>query len=341
MRVVAGWKKIDMGTRYYSWNQFRDEYINQSVPGMHTIPGDPWMAIYADPGKGRIGLQVELLNSDEIEPLPLKSLDLELNISNGKYLADFSTSKCELYEHFYTLIIQIANSIQLEKVAVQAAINNAIEQFRALLEFSAPMSEEMVVGLWGELWLLNALIDNHGPASINYWKGPEKGIHDFQIGDIEIEVKTTRNEKRQHLISSITQLTPSLGFQLYICSIQVEESHDGGESVRDLLNSLNRKIDKNKEVQKKFDEKLAAVGWKEVDAAINSKRYYLRSDPALILVDSKIPRITFDLISSSFGSCSAVRIDQVSYRLDVTGLEGEFESPLYKSIIGDLAKYGK
>ena len=98
------------------------------------------------------------------------------------------------------------------------AAERAIGQFRVLLKRSHVMSEDSMVGLWGEMWALIRLLNKYGTGTIDSWKGPDKGVHDFRIGNNELEIKTTRNEERTHIISRLSQLEPSPDMDLYLVS---------------------------------------------------------------------------------------------------------------------------
>src|SRR5439155_9457885 len=56
-----------------------------------------------------------------------------------------------------------------------------------------PLGDEEQLGLYGELLFLEELITrNIQPASaVDAWKGPLKDPHDFHLGSVHVEVKTT------------------------------------------------------------------------------------------------------------------------------------------------------
>ena len=57
------------------------------------------------------------------------------------------------------------------------------------------LSEHFQLGLFGELRLLEMFIKNFGwEKSLDFWKGPDSGLHDFEINNSLIEVKTTLSD---------------------------------------------------------------------------------------------------------------------------------------------------
>lgn len=323
-----------MATRHHTWEQFEHEFITPGVGATYSPPGSPVLSIYSDPHRGRVGIEIELMGSGDICPIPFRSLALELKFDNGRYSANFWISAPELFEQFYSLATHIADLVQLHGVSPQTAIEEAIEKIRALHAMESLLGEEKQVGLWGELWLLSRLIDHRGTTAVDNWKGASRAVHDFQFEDIELEVKTTRNERRRHMISSLTQLVPSPDFRLYVCSIQVEGSFDKGRSVPELVTEVERRLEGNAAALAKLSRMLRLVGFVESDARFYKTRYYLRNDPALIPADSDLPKFSPSLLEGEFGSGASVRFDTVSYRLDLTGFELPHDDPLSRKIFG-------
>ena len=56
---------------------------------------------------------------------------------------------------------------------------------------------------------------------MNSWRGPIGEEHDFGMSAPDVEVKTTLGERREHWISTATQLVPTGDRPLYLLSIQL------------------------------------------------------------------------------------------------------------------------
>jgi len=321
-------------SRHHTWEQFQKQFVSQPVSTSYSPSGNPRASIYSDKELGRIGVEVELKSADEVVPIPLKTLALERVHDNGKYKADFWISQPELFEQFYSLATHIVDLVQLHGEPVQQAIEEGIQKIRSLLAMESLLSEEKVIGLWGELWVLRKQIESKGTSAVRYWKGATKAVHDFQFEDIELEVKTTRNERRKHIISSLTQLVPSPGFELYICSLQIEPSSDRGETLPDIVNHVAHSLSGDQPMLAKFESKLELENYSSDDSIYYQSRYYLRSEPALVFVDSQLPKIDLDLLKGKYGELGGQRVDDVSYRLDLTGLELPETSSKYQLIFG-------
>jgi len=104
------------------------------------------------------------------------------------------------------------------------------------------LSVEEIRGLWGELFVLNELIEKEDSGHINYileaWKGPYDTSNDFVFDDINLEIKT-KDESRDFVkISSEFQLENEYekGLELVIITLKGDLSH--GESLKMLIKKV-------------------------------------------------------------------------------------------------------
>ncbi|WP_421118601.1 PD-(D/E)XK motif protein [Aquihabitans daechungensis] len=77
------------------------------------------------------------------------------------------------------------------------------------------MDDETVLGLCGEMLLLDALL-NAAPVErvgevLGSWKGHRETARDFQLGQVGVEVKTTTRSTSSHLFRGVHQLEPGHG----------------------------------------------------------------------------------------------------------------------------------
>lgn len=105
-----------------------------------------------------------------------------------------------------------------------------------------PLSPEAQVGLMGELWMLNRLLDSSlGEDALRCWQGPMRAAQDFHIRGGAIEVKSTAGGGGfLAKINSIEQLdtdrTP-----LYLGALRFEE-RDDGQSLVDVVARLRDRL---------------------------------------------------------------------------------------------------
>lgn len=112
-------------------------------------------------------------------------------------------------------------------------IELAIEQLR--------LSNQVIVGLVGELLLLDALCrhatDVQVVQVIGSWDGWKRSSRDFALGPVGVEVKTTTGKASSHLIEGIHQVERNTGSgdhqpedRLLVVSIGVQSATPGGNA---------------------------------------------------------------------------------------------------------------
>ena len=104
-----------------------------------------------------------------------------------------------------------------------------------------PLTEEMAVGLFGELFLMSEWFSESIPLVIenNFWKGPTGASKDYSFSNFQIEVKATMSEQTpiKHKISSLTQLQQTNG-PLILYSLVALADPNGENSLNDLVEQI-------------------------------------------------------------------------------------------------------
>jgi hypothetical protein len=113
-------------------------------------------------------------------------------------------------------------------------LNLLIELFGKL---NSP-SKKAIQGLWGELFMIEQSKD---PLYlIKSWHVNASDTFDFNDGIDKLEVKSTINSKREHIVSN-SQLFPSSSSILIFCSILLQESGQG-ITIFDLINKIETRL---------------------------------------------------------------------------------------------------
>ena len=150
---------------------------------------------------------------------------------------EIRSTQQHLADVFHRLVDEILRRLA-GGVAAEQAVAGAIAELRDLLRREVPHQPEYLIGLYGELTLLMALLErNRSAASI--WMGPLCQRQDFSGLSLCAEVKTSlRRNAAVVTISSIDQLDPpSDGRQLVLVHYAIERTGAGGQSIRGLLES--------------------------------------------------------------------------------------------------------
>jgi hypothetical protein len=154
--------------------------------------------------------------------------------------------------HFASIAALIAIELLRADVAGSRGPQPAFTEVEPIIEMAirrSALSENVIVGLLGELTVLRTLILTRGnqPALLmrvlDFWQGWQEGGRDFRIGEYVIEVKTTQASASIHEFSGIHQLESKLlptgnPEQLHLMSIGLAASTMMGESLSSMVSSI-------------------------------------------------------------------------------------------------------
>lgn len=315
----------------YAWDDLRRDYIEPGLPHRLVVRASPGILVFTDDAAARLGARFELpVGAPPAPPSMLEQIAVTDVTADGRRWLEVSTSAPRLYESFYRLVGQISGAV-LADVAPHAALAQAVELWDTLVEQTTVLSEERQAGLFGELLFLERLATAGVAQAVAAWVGPDRQAHDFRLGEVEFEVKTTSSAKRIHTINGIGQLSPSVGCSLYLISMQTADAGTGGRTLPELVDSLRALLPTGD--AKGFEARLEASGYAERHHAHYGRRRRLRSSMALIPVVDGVPRLTPDALSLLPAAFAGDRIGRVVYDIDVTGLGHVDGSPEFLAVI--------
>ena len=323
--------------RHMTWDNFRANYISPGFPMLHPVPGSPRVQFFIDVSAARIGLRTPADQAAYNYVSPLAAVEVSVRQLQGADFVEVSSAVPGLYQQFYSLMMDIADHIQLEGTSPTAAVELAIVAWKNLLTATPLLGPERVLGLYGELWLLERLQSRSSGAAfaaLDAWVGPLDEPHDFRIGNREFEVKTTTNTQRIHIISSLMQLVPSPEHELYILSLQLEPAGaNAGRTLPEMIQAVRRLFGGNPQQLAGFDAAIKNVGYRDEDASHYSRRLQLRTPPCLIRVEAACPRLTPELLITLLGPDLFQRVSDVQYRINVEGLGFPDSTPEFLNLI--------
>ncbi|GAB2534505.1 PD-(D/E)XK motif protein [Nocardia heshunensis] len=299
--------------RHYSLANV-DAFWDAGNPVLLPISGTPECVLDLDPANETIAL-ITPFSPPEPDVSKWRNIALRIVASDGEDLAELSVAVEENLHGAYGLLTSAADQLQLEKAPLAVAIATAITKHRNMFASNIGLSLDREIGLYGELLVLEYLIDKLGVGpAIESWLGPLGEEHDFVFGEIHLEIKTTSTERRRHTIHGFTQLVPLHGVPLSLISIQLTRSnHEGGRTLSQIVSQLRAN---SRGHRAKVDAALAACGWNEEHAALYTTFWAKRKPPRAYSVDDRFPALTFDRLAQVITNMTAV--SDLSYRVDVT-----------------------
>lgn len=313
------------------WEDIERDYVDTGLPHKLVVRAAPAIYVFTDAGAARMGARFSLENSPAgAETANLEQIVVADVIIDGERLLEISTAIKPLFESFYRLAAQVAEAV-LDGETPPTALSQSIALWELLLEQSKVLSEERQAGLFGELLVLERLVDAGVEDPFAAWVGPDRQAHDFRWGDYELEVKTTAGGRRVHTINGVDQLSPSPDCRLFLLSLQITDAGAGGHTLPQLVDRLRAlAVGTDRDL---FDRRLSAAGYVERHRARYARRRRLRTPPALIEIVDGTPRIVPEALASLPSRFAPQRIVKLVYDIDVTTMGDLDGSPRFHAIV--------
>lgn len=197
----------------------------------------------------------------------------------------------DLDEIFTQFCRELLGSLATSESPARAA-REALNLWRRL--FADPnsdlLSEHSQIGLFGELLTLRQILEFQGPSGVAVWTGPDGSQHDFRAQELACEVKATLSRQgRRVSISSLDQLNPPQGSELYLIHYRLE-LHPKGQTLPGMIAEVQVLTD-----HVELEKKLRNVGYRSMDSDQYTSRYVV-VEVRTYRVDGDFPRI----VPSSF-----------------------------------------
>ena len=323
-----------------SWERL-GEHLHKSAPALLDMGGSLGVQIGFDPNSGRLFLRAPLEAGALVPASSYAELVLEARHAGAGEVLEVSTSSAHLYPEFHRLAGLFTEELERVGQTAVGAFLAVAERWRELTAARRLLSSEQQLGLFGELAVLQALIREHGPDAVSSWTArvgeiPER--HDFRVGNADLEVKSTRMALRHHVIHGLRQLDPSEGHTLFLISLKFEAAGlRNGSSLVDRVRSLRSLLSGDAQALVGFEQRLAAVGYQDSDAAHYQDRLIAADIPMLIPVDANCPRLVRSTIREAIGIEPASRIQaDVTYRIDLENMGTPLADDRTSGAIGPL-----
>ncbi|MGW4245687.1 PD-(D/E)XK motif protein [Nocardia sp. NPDC004722] len=282
------------------------------------------MVVYevSDSGDGVV-LYVELLARSAAPKSPMPAVHVDRVDHRGMIMARFRTTRSELMRDFHDLITAIADRVVRKGYPLSDAFDETIRSWSALVDRGLQTNLQRRLGLHGELAVLRSLVEKHGwDAALEAWLGPFGEEHDFVVGDLGIEVKTTASEVRQHTINGADQLTPAVGQSLWLISIQLTRGGANGRTLQQSIDALSHSAAaEGSAVESRFAKALEEA--RKGCEGGEEDRWIVRNEPLPLAVDS-LPRIPLERLDPD----ALARISAVRYDVNLAGLTPSTDPPI-------------
>lgn len=281
-----------------------ERYIASETPCELVVLQQPQLFFVYFPGPHRFGLRLEPEKGPEVTPkLDLKHVDFKAIVLGGRRYYELVAHDPALFRALHALGLRVAEEIARGQPA-SSALFRCLREFGRLAEQES-LSQERVIGLWGELWFFERLLQaGHVPDS---WRGHAADTHDFRCGDTEYEIKTTTSSVREHWIHGVNQLEPSPGLQLDLVSLRIAVSASERARSLNALCDACRTHFRSDVDQDRFNFALTTLGYN--DRHESSSTAYVLAAPAMrITIGAHFPIFSHGSFRTILGSAHLARL---------------------------------
>lgn len=240
--------------------------------------------------------------------ISLRQVQVSISGIDLKFL-ELSCEDLTLMDIFFELVKSVVSAITSKPNQAVGVCRKVLSRWRELLAgLPTLFTEEAAIGLFGELYYLLKIAKINPQAAVRCWVGPTGARHDFDFGQISLEVKSTKQiEGRFVEINGVLQLLPQSECELFLGFLHLEQKNDG-DSISDLINSA---IELGADREAIFH--LAGMtGW----TAESDSHRFRKLGEKIYCVDNKFPRI----VPESFVERNLPEgVLRLKYQLDLSG----------------------
>jgi hypothetical protein len=276
----------------------------------------------------RAGLRHLLLAVDRSSAAPTQPVSKGLSISvdelsvgerPARHYLDIACRDAAMHPNFTAVAAEIIDALPNSDDVI-ATVTSIFARWRLFWGVAADeLSEEQVIGLFGELWFLEFWLAPIDAAVLAAWAGPRGDRHDFKWPAASVEIKATRvrsDGAARHRISSLDQLEAPEQGELYLFSLRATPDPIGAHSLRSSVDRLRDGLSARPELLQDFDERLAAAGYSPAYGEQYGAGLRVAAEE-LYRVSDGFPRLD----STSFRAGVPNGVDRISYTLDLVACE--------------------
>jgi hypothetical protein len=272
------------------------------------------ISLHKNTGLCEMGIVIpEETTVEELNLLPKwKGMEGKCNLisDNGGTTRYLSFEQLAGYDQaiFASVMQDVCDDLEyIDKNSCVPTVKRTLQKWSVFFQFEKDyvLSVNAQQGLYGELWILEKMINQNGPRALDFWTGYNAEVHDFYIGNDAVEVKSSSAKGPERVkISNEYQLdeTGVTGL-LYLIYLNMKKSETDGENLPNMIERIMAKLDFSQ--KEMFKEKLFKVGY--VCSMPELYNYYFRvRGESCFTVKDKFPRITPKNVSKGIGAVEYV-----------------------------------
>ena len=295
-----------------------------------------YIGVIGIPGKRFLDIEIPI-NQIEKFTLVTTTKGFIMNITeptvkhDGYAACILQASSVDQNEVFSIVAKDILNSLEKEKSEERYVeiLKERIEKWRDFFKeiHEKKLSNNVLIGLMGELKFLNELLEHEIYSALDWWNGPIKAAQDFQDDRVAVEIKATSNLKLDNVyISNEVQLDSNDREKLFLIAYRLERDDASGKSLPEMIEIISKKLS---ETQRNiFRAKLLCLGYDEENSESYSERFVVKESKCYD-IKANFPCLTRKNIPLS--------VHDIKYKLELSHCE-QFKIDL-EDVIRFLEEY--
>jgi hypothetical protein len=201
--------------------------------------------------------------------------------------------------HYEDLFALLAEEVGLTALAATsaveavAALGRVIDRWRRFVERGrAPLSEERIRGLIGELVVLTRLLRKLDTRrALLAWKGPQDALRDFELPNESVEVKSFQSDTGASVrINDPQQLDAVATRPVYLVAVQLAKATVSGRSLPLLVDHIASLVASDPDGPDLLEHQLADYGYLPAHATMYPDRFMVERVVAFRVAEG-FPRI--------------------------------------------------
>jgi Putative PD-(D/E)XK family member, (DUF4420) len=229
--------------------------------------------------------------------------------------ADLACLRDDLGDLFTELCVDVLDAAEEVPDNPVRALYRVLDRWKALFRtHGVPLGPEQLAGLFGELTVLNRLLEKDSSAH-RLWHGPVGHRHDFSSGNTAVEVKTsTAGDGRRARIHGLDQLEAPDGGSLCLAWYRVQRTAVNGSGTA-FLAMVERALRLCDDEAALLDL-LARAGYHPADAGHYHDVRFATSEERWYRVEPEFPGLTTKTLAEAG---VPVSVFDVEYTIDLSG----------------------
>jgi hypothetical protein len=249
----------------------------------------------------------------------------------------FKLLKEDFADVFYALNNDIMESIkdQTDEKLFLETFFNRLGVWKLFLKNAGKkgLGPERRRGLFGELhFVKNVLLPVFGNDGIKHWVGPQPAIHDIEVGEYAVEIKTSASKKSQSIhISGEKQLDDEGYEKLFLYQLNIDVRNSYHPNLLDTINEIKEILKNDNLTLISFNNLLLQSGYCEIHNDLYMSEGYHVEEINWFEVKEGFPRILGANIMDGIG--------KLKYAVDVSACtDYKVDEEYFKTFVEQLKK---